>query len=311
METQEHPIWQTPLVPGVTFQVALVTPDMAAEFLGRINVQRNAVIERVDRYALDMAQLTWMFTGDPFRFNADGEFIDGQHRALGIKESGISQPVLIIRHLPNEVMRVLDVGLKRTFAHLLQMAHVPSATHVATLTRRHYQWTEGLYGHRDIPRIPDPLRQGLDPSHEELWSHFGRHSRLIDAVRVGGTLWKQTNMQMISRGTFTLAYMVLGDIDPYKRDEFLGMTVGTIEPTTARAGYPPLVLGDRLNRFVSGADRRPPDWQMLSLTFRAWNLWLAGKPAGALKRPSAPDLGKLSIPIDPAKWDGTIDEEAA
>lgn len=311
METQEYPVWESPLLPGITFQVALVTPEMCDEFLSRINIQRTAVLDRIDRYALDMAQNGWMFTGDPFRFNEDGDFIDGQHRARSIKDSNRPQPVLIIRHLPKEVMRVLDVGLKRTFAHLLQMAGVPSASHVATLVRRHYLWSEGMYGARDIARVPDPPRLGLDPSHEELWSHFGKNPGLVESMRQGGSLWKQTNMQIVSRGTFTLVYAILGDIDPYKRDSFLGQVVGTIEPNDTRAGYVPLILGDRINRFIGAADRRPPDWQLMSVMFRAWNLWLAGRRADMLKRPSAPDFGKLSLPINPSKWDGTLEEEAA
>lgn len=308
METLEYPVWESPLLPGITFQVTLVTPEMCDEFLTRINIQRNVVEERIDRYATDMAQMGWMFTGDPFRFNKDGDFIDGQHRARSIKESGVPQLVLIIRNLPNEVMRVLDVGLKRTFAHLLQMAGVPSATHVATLVRRHYLWSEGMYGARDIARVPDPPRLGLDPSHEELWSHFGKHPGLVESMRQASVLWKQTTGQIMSRGTFTLAYAVLGDIDPYRRDSFLGQVVGTIAPPDGRAGYMPLVLGDRLNRFVGAGDRRPPDWQTLSITFRAWNMWVAGQRGGALKRPSAPDIGKIQMPIDPARWDGVLSD---
>lgn len=311
MQTPDYPVWESPLLPGITFQVALVTREMAAEFLTQIDVQRAPVEDRIDRYALDMAHAGWMFTGDPMRWNKDGKFIDGQHRARAIVESGIAQPVLLIRHLPPEVMRVLDVGLKRTFAHLLQMAKVPNATYVATLVRRHCLWHEGLYGHRDIPRLPEPERLGIDPTHDELWSHFGRNPGLTEAVKVGGNLWKHTNMQIATQGTFTLAYAVLGDLDPYKRDEFLGQVVGTIAPTESRAGYMPLVLGDRLNRFVTGADRRPPDWQVLSIIFRAWNMWLAGERGGSLKRPSAPALGKISIPINPAKWDGTPEREEA
>lgn len=317
MTPQTGPAWESPLLPGITFTVARVDPELAGTFLLAMDKQRNEVLDRSDRYALDMADHAWMFTGDPLRFDTNGAFIDGQHRCRAIVKSGIDQVILIIRGLHPDVMKVLDIGLKRTFTHLLQMAEVPSPSYVAAIAKAHFLWHQGLYGHRNIPRTtPAPDRMGVDPTHTELWAHFGRHPQLIEAARATGRMPHLLRSRTVSRTSLGLVWMLLTDIDPYKRDEFLGQVSGSVELTDRLPGYPPMILADRLTRSAGHLDQAVPQWAAISLLIRAWNAWVTGERIRTFRLPVRPEARLLSQPIDPRKWtpgetDPTNDEEAS
>lgn len=302
METATPAVWESPLLPGVTFSVHNVTPQTAGEWLLLMDKQRKEVLERSDRYALDMATTGWMFTGDPFRFDSNGAFIDGQHRAQAIVKSDTPQIILIIRGLNPDVMKVLDIGLKRTFTHLLQMAEVPNPSYVAAITKAHFLWTEGLYGQRGVARVADPERFGIDPTHAELWTHFSQHLGLIETARAANRMAKLCNSRTVTRTSLGLVWQVLGEMDPYKRNEFFGQVTGEVDLTDTRAGYAPLVLADRLTRRASTLDSAPPQFAAVSMLFRAWNAWLTGERLASMRLPKSPDYRHLAHPIDPRTW---------
>jgi hypothetical protein len=286
-------------------EIVMVTPEMAGDWLLRMEKQRKESSERSDRYALDMGGHDWLFTGDPMRFDSDGAFVDGQHRAKAIVKSGLAQPILIIWGLHPGVMKVLDIGFKRTFTNLLQMAEVPNPSYVAAITKAHFHWVNGLYGERNVARVsPNPERYGIDPTHTELWSHFGRFPQLIASAQAAQRMApKLTRSRMVSRTTLGLVWMVLGQIDPYKRDEFLGQVTGDVELTNTSPGYPPMILGDRLNRRYSGVNSdRVPQWAAIGLMFRAWNGWVRGEDLKTLRVPHSPQARLLAKPIDPNAW---------
>lgn len=297
-------VWETPLLPGVTFSVHYVTPDIAGEWLLLMDKQRKEVLDRSDRYALDMSDKGWMFTGDPVRFDRNGAFIDGQHRLRAIIKSDVAQILLIIRGLDPKVMEVLDIGLKRTFTHLLQMAEVPNASYAAAITKAHFLWDQGLYGQRTVARIVDPERFGIDATHAELWAHFGRFPQVIESARAASRMSVLFNSRTVTRTSLGLVWMVLTTIDPYRRDAFFGQVCGEVDLTDHLPGYAPRVLGDRLQRPTSLRDAKVPQWAAISLLFRGWNAWVTGERLMSMRLPRYPELTSLSMPIDPAKWDG-------
>lgn len=296
-------IWENPeLLPGVTFELMWVTPEIAQDFLDQIDKQRTVSATRKERYSLDMLTNLWQFTGDPFRFDIHKKFIDGQHRALSIVESGKAQVVLVIRGLSEEAMQVLDIGGKRTFANLLQMAEVPNASLVASIARVHFLWVNGLYGHRHIPYQIDPPRLGIEGSHSELWSHFGAFPTLTQAASRAHGIWGATNRQSLTKTNIGLAWMIFGNLDPYKRDEFWSEFT-TDKPTVTSPEYAPNVLRDRFSRRVTGLHTPLQNWAQLALIIRAWNAWLTGERLGSLRVPPSFERRYLPIPLDPANTD--------
>lgn len=302
--------WESALVPGVTFEVVMVTPELAQQFLNDIEKQRNASNVRTERYTLDMDSGNWPFTGDPMRFDTKGNFMDGQHRCRAIVESGQAQPVLIIRGLPAQVMQQLDIGFKRTFANLLQIAEIGNASLVAAVTRAHFHWANELYGEKSIARVENAARHGVDPTHAELWQHFARHGQNIElAAREGARLTATFAPRRISKTVVALSWMIMTEIDPFRRDAFWGQVAGDIPFTSNRSDYAPAVLQDRLRRGLGVHETPAPAWTMLAMIIRCWNSWIAGRKQGAIRPPYAPEPRFLPQPIDPATWVPSDDDD--
>lgn len=94
-------------------EVVNLTPKMAAQWLETNLGNRNVRTGRVSAMVRDMKNGSWVFNGDPFRFNGAGTMIDGQHRALAVAESGKTIKVLVIRDLPIAVHSTIDTGAIR------------------------------------------------------------------------------------------------------------------------------------------------------------------------------------------------------
>ena len=87
-----------------TFMVISVTPTLAAAWLALNNNNRRAADRVVARYRADMLEGRWEFAGDPIRFDAQGNLIDGQHRLLALAgcPEGTQFKFLVVRNLPVE-----------------------------------------------------------------------------------------------------------------------------------------------------------------------------------------------------------------
>lgn len=97
------------------YKTAKLTPDLAKVWLGSMpEYQRKPSAYTVAEYASDMESGRWVEgTGDAFRFDKQGQMIDGQHRCLAVIDSGVTITVTVIEDLDNEVYMVIDRGRKR------------------------------------------------------------------------------------------------------------------------------------------------------------------------------------------------------
>lgn len=105
-----------------TFQKERITPEKAAAYLGS-NFADNRKLRQsvVDQYANDMQAGRWIDTGEPIRFDAYGNMVDGQHRLTAICQSGITLDMYVIRGLSDGAHLVIDTGQKRTPADALRI----------------------------------------------------------------------------------------------------------------------------------------------------------------------------------------------
>ncbi len=95
---------------------------MAAELLA-LNTKGQRTISRdaVERYAVDMSTLDWVFNGAAILISNTNELLDGQHRLSAIIESGENQVVLIVRGIDPVAMATIDAGRKRSYADSLKI----------------------------------------------------------------------------------------------------------------------------------------------------------------------------------------------
>lgn len=104
-----------------TVNIIKVTPEMAEGWLQNNSTNRKTSLRIIERYASDMSENKWNFTGDSIKFTTNGKLLDGQHRLLAIIKSNKPQKLLIISKLKDEIFYDLDKGRKRTFADILHI----------------------------------------------------------------------------------------------------------------------------------------------------------------------------------------------
>lgn len=293
-----------PRLPGVEITLELITPELAEHYLSkRPNSQseikqRNVSDKTVDRYAEDMANEQWPFTGDPVRFNTLGELIDGQHRLLAVAQSGSSEMMIVIRGLTPDTFAVFDTGRARSFTDVLASMGISNVAMNAGVTRRVFYWRRGNYGVANVARVPNPGFLGVSASPSLLLETFQESRVEIQAAsRRGNSLKAQFAPRTAAPAVIAFVYLVLSRLDLERCEGFFHEL--QFGPAQAGPEYPIFVLRDRLKKHLSPADSASPDWVWLHFFFNTWNKWYKAESMGALKTPSKATFNYVAKPIDP------------
>ena len=105
-----------------TPELVLVTAVMAADWLTRNACNRPIQWTYVKHLARLMRDgLFEDATTDGIGIRTDGQLTNGQHRLLAIKETGLSQWLIVVRGVSPEAYRVTDRGKNRSLSDVLQL----------------------------------------------------------------------------------------------------------------------------------------------------------------------------------------------
>lgn len=293
MNDQECGEWASPLIPGVTLQIMLVTPNIAMDWMDRMGKQRPLSQDVKERYAADMTAGHWQFLGDPIRFDVTGECRDGQHRLKAIIESGAPQVCLVIFGLPVGAAIAFDQGKKRTFAQNLGLRGYINANVLASVTCRMWHWTHGNYGQARVARVINAPYLRVPPSPNALDLTLATWPEVVTAARHAGRLYNQ--IPKIPRSIIGVAWTLLGIADIDAREKFFH-ELATRRYSRPGPEYPIEVLrqlGMMGSPRINGA-RGEEKWQYLAYIFEAWNVWMDGGSISRLKLRKP--LGPATLP---------------
>ena len=106
---------------GLSSDFVVVTPEMAADWIGTVEINRRSAMPSVNAYVRDMRKGDWIITHQGIAFDRDGCLIDGEHRLRAIVKSGIPQVLLVTKGLEKEARAAIDLGRKRAVADVLRM----------------------------------------------------------------------------------------------------------------------------------------------------------------------------------------------
>lgn len=289
--------WVSPLVPGVTFQVMEVTPEIAEEWLLSVpERQRRKSITTYEKYATDMSEGAFSFTGDPIRFDTSDECIDGQHRLTGIVESQKAQVLLVIRGLPTRVIHNIDTGRMRSFADTLRIEGYTNPRALAAVTGRLWHWVHGNYGRPGLPRVSNAIHTGTAPSRNLLMRTLLDNEVLVTAAHQGNHL--ASYLPNAPASIYALSWFVLTGVDVDLREQFWHELLHG--PAQNNPEYPITVLRRALTR-RRGETEKMADWVWLAYIFRTWNAWLTGESISYLRMPSPVRWDTLPQPLTPAE----------
>lgn len=247
-------------------EVVMVTPEIAEQMLAHNTNNRRARAASVAAYAADMEAGDWRWTGDPIRFAADGTLLDGQHRLLGIVQSGQTIPLLVIRGLAREAQENIDAGVPRKYADVLSLRGEPNAAGLAAIVRKVNMWESGSRADSN----------GGKPTSAQLNRTLEAHPELRDITRSAQNIAGPVGLPASLIG---LCWWLFSDIDQEDADFFMQRLA---DGQAMSSGYPIYELRKQIAASRNHRGERSQKY-LLAITIKAWNAFRAGDQIAQLK----------------------------
>lgn len=248
----------------IEFEMVTVTPDLAAEWLGKNHGNRNQRSMRIDLYARDIIEGRWLVTGETIKFDWSGRLIDGQHRLEAVVAAKKPITILVVRNLDPSVQSVLDTNARRSAADALGFRGVDShrsiiATHAKIATSR---------ANGKLAYALDTEEPAL--SNGEVLDWYAANPDVEYSAAAASRAAKRTNT---TPGALSYIFLTLSRVDSNAAVQFL---TDIENLRTDGEGDPRFALIRALELQVSGRQRRTNAAQ-ISLWFRAWNAWRSNR----------------------------------
>jgi hypothetical protein len=246
-----------------------VTPTIAKRWLeANSETNRPLSVSVAREYATEMVEGRWLLTHQGPAFDTSGKLIDGQHRLAAVVLAGVTVPMTVTYGADPETYTVLDIGRRRTPAHVIQGSNV---TIKAAAARFLLDAEPGRLGYTTRLHNRDAVRV------------VEEHPVIEQAARLAREVYKNTRISQPMMCAL-LVRVLESKAAPLADEWCTGLATGSnLGPTDAR-----LLLRNRWaldgSIFTGGGGRRIA---ALYLIVRAWNAW-----AGLEQ------LRKLQIPAD-------------
>jgi hypothetical protein len=252
-----------PINKNIALELQLITPDLAAAWLGDNHGNRNQRPRAIAAYTRDILNGEWLTTGESIKFDWNGRLIDGQHRLEAVIASKKSITSVVVHGLDPRVQRVLDTNAKRTAADALRFAGVTvQPKDVASIARVAIAFESG--------KIRTALDQAkVDVTHAETIAWHDANPDVINAAALATRVARPIGATISGIGYAVLA---LERIDGLAAVEFF--TSMAEKRGLTGNGDPRKAMLDAFDSIRSHR-RVPTAAESLAITFRAWNVWRA------------------------------------
>jgi hypothetical protein len=252
--------------PDFTFDLELITPEVAERILARNDRNRVISSATVACYALDMVNGDWMANGETIKIAIGGTLLDGQQRLKAIIEAERPQWMLVVRGLSPNAQATIDNLRPRQFKDMLRIAGVPRYTTVASITRRLAFWelgvrTRGGSGGRRMSNV-------------QLDHVLGGNQDIHFSAEVAETVGRKIRLPISIIG---FCHLLFYRVDPDDAAFFFNRLVTGVDLPD---GHPILVLQRTLDAIRD--DSRLSETMQLAYTIKAWNAYRQGETLSRL-----------------------------
>jgi hypothetical protein len=244
--------------------VMLVTPEMAEEWLGVNENNRNISKVHVDLIVADMEQGNFMFTGDAIKFAWDGKLLDGQHRLHAIVKSGIAQQMLVVRGLPRAAQEVMDTGRKRTASDALKLRGGNNTAVTAAAARF-------------LLNYPREARACRNVTTSQILAWVDSHPGLVESVRFAGA--NKSPRGWAPESIIAAAHYLTA---PVYRESFESFIVSVVRGANLAIKSPELAYARWNNNVAASRAQTRAEEHYIALA-RAFNAKLIGRELGHIK----------------------------
>lgn len=253
--------------------VEYVDAVKAQEWLEQIDRQRKVRKQRVVAIASDIVEGNWILSGEPFKFDEDGRFVDGQHRCHAILmadkvKPGVTVQAVVVKNVPREAMTVLDTGAARSAADQLNIADFPFPTLLASTAK----WV--IFFDKDVLYADRMLRTA---THTEI-HQFVKNNEPLARIVASTASRLRKNIDAITPATLAASYYICFRIAPDEADWFFDKLATGV---SLDEGSPILALRSRLREIRLNKTMLQPDGY-LSLVIRTWNAVREGREMSAI-----------------------------
>lgn len=239
-----------------------ITPALAAEYLKANTHNRPCSTARVADLAGAMKRGEWMDNGDAIRFSDDGVLLDGQGRLKACIAAGVSFNTLVVRDLPREAFKTMDLGKKRNLADMLAIDGEKNTTKLARALRFLMMYEAGSFN-------------GAMYTPQQLEECLRRHPGLRNWMAPNKQMYKVTGHAAI-----VLAVCYLGSLTrPQAAEEFMRLL---LDGAGLEKGSPVLTLRDRLQQDRAATSKLPASY-VAQLVIHAYNAFAKGDSRAILK----------------------------
>ena len=250
--------------------VVTITPKMAEKLLGKNIRNRNVSPGNYNKLCEALRNGEWELNGEAIKIGNDGSILDGQHRLMACRDTGVPFQTLIVYGLDTGAADTMDQGKSRSIANVLALHKYPSPTHVASLVSGIIKMEKG------------GIRQGVHNSSNvavtanQVVERLEKEPELVEIMRFGQSM----RPSGLSAKVSGVLYYKFSQIDQEDADDFFAKLR---DGAGLERGNPILALREKLISMKSETNRRSSAILMAALTIKAWNAYRHGETVKLLR----------------------------
>jgi hypothetical protein len=155
--------------PNISYELVLITPDVAADLLNKNIKNRKINRRKVNQYAKDMINGDFQYNGHTVCISNKDVLLDGQQRLTASVQTDLPFWTLLIQGLDESVMTTIDSGRTRTYSDRLKIRGYTNYTFLASALTHICMIAQGT-----------PKNVGISPA--QLDKVLEAHPLLADSV---------------------------------------------------------------------------------------------------------------------------------
>lgn len=121
---------------GEVISIEIITPEIAKELMKKNLNNRKMKEVTMDKYARDMKNGKWTFSGSSICISKEGILLDGQTRLQACIQSDTPFETIVVRECRDESKKNVDVGNSRTVADILQISGINNSNNLASTAKK-------------------------------------------------------------------------------------------------------------------------------------------------------------------------------
>ena len=282
-----------PKTRGVSAEVCVITPEVAAAALGRAAPNRKRSPWRVSVLEYAITAGRWLLNGEAIIFDRMMRLLDGQNRLAAVVAANRSILSVVVSGVDSSVFGTIDSGQIRSASQVFTMMQIKYPGVKSAAIRYLLQRQNNLEAERT-----ERAREIVPTWRIQEWygEHIAEFEKACGAIDIANG---QRELQGIFPfSTVLFFYLVIRDSKPKEALQFIE---GLISGVDLGAGSPILAV----RRWASACDdptNRDQVAKMRAMLWRAWELWLDGTKVRFVRAPNPEQIafGKAGFVAPPA-----------